>query len=276
MNSLASNVVLRWIQRIGTGIIAIIAIWIIVTQIFQPLHERLPLFFALLATYIISAYIVLPIIVHIGLTILRRGRIPRVTRTPDGLPADPINILLIGSELSLLDAFAKAGWKEADKLTLGTAFKMFIAFGLNKPYPTAPFRSFFLFGRRQDHGFQIEIGDSPRKRHHIRFWAANIDPEIDLGNFAYWTKKHDIDPKKAHIWVGAGTLDLGVGLSSLTYQITHRQDKDIDKERDFIIESLRSANIVADERYVDSGSNVVGKFFSDGKILAADLLQNAD
>ena len=276
MNSLASNVILRWIQRVGTGIIVIIALWIIVIQVFEPLHQRLPLFFALLATYFISAYIVLPIIVHVGLTIVRRGRIPRVTRTPDGLPADPINILLIGSELSLLEAFAKAGWKEADTLTLRTAIKMLVTFSLNKPYPTAPFRSLFLFGRRQDHGFQIEIGDSPRRRHHVRFWAANIDPEIDLGNFSYWTKKHGIDPKEAHIWVGAGTLDTGVGLSSLTYQITHRTDKNIDKERDYILESLRTANIVKDERYVNSGSNVVGKYFSDGKILAADLIQNTD
>ena len=274
MNSLASNPVLRWIQRIGTGIFAIIALWLIVTQVFTPLHERLPLFFALVVTYFISAYIVLPIIVHVGLTIVRRGRIPRVTRTADGLPAVPINILLIGSEDSLLEAFKKAGWKEADRLTIKTAIRMIFAFTFNKPYPTAPFSSLFLFARRQDHGFQIDIGDSPRRRHHVRFWAADIDPEMNLGDFTYWSKKHTIDHSKAHIWIGAGTLDLGFGLTSLTYQIVHKQDKDIDKERDFIIESLRNANLVTNERSVDSGSNVVGKFFSDGKILAANLLQD--
>ena len=265
------NFLARWLQRIGTFLIAILAIWFIVTQIFLPLHHHLPLILALSITYLLSAYVILPLIVHFGLTIVRRGRIPRVTRARDGLPEDPINILLIGSEDMLVAAFKKAGWQEADRLTPRSSWKMLTAYGFNKPYPTAPFRSLYLFGRRQDHGFQEPIGISPRKRHHIRFWAANLDPEADPTDFKYWRSKHEIDPTKPLIWVGAGTKDIGIGLTSLTYQIIHRTDKDLDSEREHIMESLQEADAVEDVHYVDENLVVHGKYKSDGRILTAKL-----
>ena len=53
------------------------------------------------------------------------------------------------------------------------------AFVLNAPYPTAPFSTLYLFGRPQDVGFQEPIDDSPRKRHHIRFWALGLTRSED-------------------------------------------------------------------------------------------------
>jgi hypothetical protein len=263
--------IILWLQRIAITCIGFLAILFIVTQIFEPLHHRLPLVIALVVTYFLSAYLLLPAIVHIGVTIVRRGRIPRTTRESDGLPADPINLLLIGSEEQLLTAFKKAGWQEADALNIRTGWKMAIAFALNKPYLQAPFRSLYLFARRQDHGFQISIGESPRKRHHIRFWAANLNPDANPADFHYWSTKHTIDPAKPLIWVGAATEDTGIGFTSLTYQIRHSFDKNIDTEREYILESLRTGESIEDEHYVDSNRVVAGKYISDGRILTATL-----
>jgi hypothetical protein len=262
----------RWFQRIIIGAIALLAIWLIVTQVFERLNERLPLFIALALTYVLSAYIILPRIVQIGLFIARRGRIPQVTRTADGMPADPVNIILIGSGENLIKAFEKAGWVRAEPLSFKTAWKMATAYTFNRPYPDAPFSSYYLFGRRQDYGFQEPIGRSPRSRHHIRFWAANLDPDADPADFKYWTKKHTVDPMMPLIWVGAGTEDLGIGLSALTYQVTHRTNKYVDEERDYIFEALRSVSAVTDERYVESNREVEGKYVSDGRILTATLV----
>ena len=44
----------------------------------------------------------------------------------------------------------------------------------NSPYPTAPFSTLYLFARGQDVGFQKAIDSSPRKRHHVRFWALGL------------------------------------------------------------------------------------------------------
>jgi hypothetical protein len=266
------NLLARWTQRIIVAIVALLAIWLIVTQIFEPLNERLPLYVALVLTYIVSAYIILPRIVQVTFAIVRRGRIPRATRAGDGLPADPVNLLLVGSEHDLLSAFSKAGWCEADQLTIQSAGKIFFAAVFNKPYHCAPFRPLYLFARRQDHGFQQPIGKSPRKRHHIRFWAANLDPDADPADFKYWNTKHKIDPSKPLIWVGAATEDIGIGFTALTYQITHRTDKNIDEEREYILASLRGVAAITDEHYVDSERAVAGKYISDGRILTANLV----
>ncbi len=270
------NFIARWFQRIVIGGLVLLALWLIVTQVFERLNERVPLFLALALTYILSAYFILPRIVQLGLVIARRGRIPQMTRAADGLPADPVNILLIGSGESLIKAFEKAGWLRAEPLNPHTAWKMARAFIFNTAYPTAPFSSHYLFGRRQDHGFQEPIGKSPRRRHHVRFWAANIDPDADPTNFKYWVRKHEIDPLRPLIWVGAATEDIGIGLTSLTYQISHRVNKNIDEERAYILETLRSINAISDEHYVDSGRVVIGKYISDGRILTANLIEDVD
>ena len=270
------NFIARWFQRIVIGALVLLALWIIVTQVFERLNERVPLFLALALTYVLSAYFILPRIVQFGLVIARRGRIPQMTRAADGLPADPVNILLIGSGESLIKAFEKAGWVRADPLTIWTAWKMARAFAFNTAYSTAPFSSHYLFGRRQDHGFQEPIGKSPRKRHHVRFWAANIDPDADPTDFKYWTRKHEIDPLRPLIWVGAATEDIGIGFTNLTYQISHQVNKHIDEEREYILETLRDIGTITDEHHVDSGRVVIGKYISDGRILTATLVEPID
>ncbi len=221
--------------------------------------------------YLLAAYLLLPPLVHIGLAIFRRGRIPTFTLEAGGIPADPVNILLLASEEKLRERFAQAGWVEADPLTFSTAWKMSLAFIFNRPYTRAPFRSLYLFGRRQDHGFQMAIGKSPRKRHHVRFWAANIDPDIHLTDFKYWSSTHEIDPAKPLIWVGAATEDLGLGLAALTYQIRHRTDRYVDDEREHVLNTLRSIGALAEEHYVDANRPVHGKYITDGRIITATL-----
>lgn len=262
----------RWIQRVLIFLIAAATAWFIVTQIFDRIEQQVPVFAALLITYALAAYVVLPVVVHASVAILRRNRIPRVTRAADGLPADPVNIVLIGSQEQLHSAFATAGWHVADALTFRSATRMAVSFVLDRPYPTAPFSALYLFGRRQDIGFQKGIGDSPRKRHHIRFWAASIDPELGVGDLAYWTRRLRINPLQAHIWVGAGTTDTGFGLQSMTWQISHSVDRDADSEREHIAATLRGSGCIAEERYIEPGEPVGTRFITDGRIFRARLV----
>jgi hypothetical protein len=265
----------RWVQRIFIFCVSLGVLWFIVTQIFDRFEDRMPLFLALILTYFVSAYIFVPQIIRFTVMILRRGHIPHMTRALDGLPADPVNIILIGTPEELLSAFAAAGWHKADSLTLQSAGKMIGSLVFNRPYLQAPFSNLYLFGRNQDYGFQQAVGNSARKRHHIRFWAANIDPQTEIGNLRYWIKKHPVDPKVSTIWVGAGSEDIGLGLKKLSYQISHRTHKEIDNERDYIIDCLRKNGSIQDERPIDTGELVAGKYVSDGKIIWAKLVSSA-
>jgi hypothetical protein len=138
----------------------------------------------------VSAYIVVPRIVRMGLKVLQRKRVPRFTITGDGLPGDPVNLVLTGTLQQLNAAFKLAGWSQADRLGLASSWRMIRAFVFNSPYPTAPFSTLYLFGRGQDVGFQKTIDNSPRKRHHIRFWALSLAyVEANLGKASFWLNK---------------------------------------------------------------------------------------
>jgi hypothetical protein len=273
--------ILSWLQKILIGIIVLTTIWIITIYIFEPLNHRIPFFFAIILTYLIAAYILLPRIVHLSVVVMRHTRIPRSTRTGDGLPADPVNIVLIGSEKALIEAFTTAGWSSADHITLRSSLKMISAFLLNKPYHGAPFSTHYLFARPQNMGFQLPIGNSPRRRHHVRFWGVNYDdslPPLDgdiVSQLQYWTKEQEVDSHKPMMWIGAAIKDTGVSISKLTYQVTHSVDKkNVDDERDFLLSQLLAANMITNEHYVDSGEYVAGKYISDGRILTATLVTN--
>ena len=128
------------------------------------------------------------------------------------------------------------------------------AFVFNSPYPTAPFSTLYLFGRGQDIGFQKAIDNSPRKRHHIRFWALSLArADDDMGSASFWLNT-DRPPEDARVlWVGAGTKDTGLSLTRLTFQITHATDSDTNAERDFIIAELKKYQVIEAVTLYQSG-----------------------
>ncbi|MDD2483049.1 MAG: LssY C-terminal domain-containing protein [Candidatus Shapirobacteria bacterium] len=262
---------IRWLQRLVIGMMALIVIWFISTQIYERLEDRLSMFLALVITYLISAYIVLPVATHLTLMITRKGKIPRFTRAADGLYVDPVNIIFDGTRDELENVFKNIGWYKADKLTIKSGIKMFFSVLLNKAYLKAPFGLLFLFGRKQDIGFQKAIGNSPKRRHHIRFWATNTDKIINPLDIKYWTKKQKINRDKAFTWIGAGSEDMGIGFKKISYQITHRVDPEVDEERDYILSELKKANCIGRIKYYKAGAFKVGKYVSDGKIAVVKL-----
>src|ERR1700747_3390074 len=157
----------RLLQRLLIFGLGIFCVWLIVFVVFETADRRLPWILAVAVTYGIAAYIVLPRAIRMGLKILQRKHVPSYTITGDGLPGDPVTLMLTGTLQQLRTAFAAAGWTEADPLGLRSSWGMVRAFVFNSPYPTAPFSTLYLFGRGQDIGFQKAIDDRPRKRNNI-------------------------------------------------------------------------------------------------------------
>ena len=177
----------RSLQRLLVLGLGVFTVWFVVFVVFEDADHRLPWVLALGLTYGIAAYLILPRVVRLGLRILHRGRVPSFTTTGDGLPGDPVNVALVGTLQQLRAAFGTLGWSEADQLGLASSWGMVRAFVLNSPYPTAPFSTLYLFGRGQDIGFQKAIDDSPRKRHHVRFWGLSlVRAEDTWGSASFW------------------------------------------------------------------------------------------
>jgi hypothetical protein len=271
---------IRLIRRLLVVCLGVFCVWLIVFVIFRTADNRLPWILAVAVTYSIAAYLILPRAVRIGLKVLQSKRVPRYTITADGLPGDPVNLVLLGTLTQLRAAFARAGWAQADALTLRSSWRMVRAFLLNSPYPTAPFSTLYLFGRGQDVGFQKAIGDSPRKRHHIRFWALSMKrAEATIGTADLWLKAHRPPDFECVYWVGAGTRDTGFSLTQLTFQITHATDSDTNAERDFIIAELKNINAVGDVSSYQAQQHFpaahVNHYVTDGHVVAASLVIEA-
>jgi hypothetical protein len=255
--------------------LGIVTVWLIVF-VFQLTDSRLPTVLALAVTYAIAAYILLPRVVRFGLKILKRKHVPRFTITGDGLPGDPVNLVLTGTLAQLRAAFNLGGWAEADRLGIASSLRMIRAFLLNSPYATAPFSTLFLFGRGQDVGFQKAIDNSPRKRHHIRFWALSLSyAEANLGDPSFWLNT-DRPPEAACVhWIGAGTKDTGISLTRLTFQITHATASDTNVERDYIVSELRKIGVIDEIKLYKAGQQLPGEqvnhYITDGEVAAANL-----
>ena len=263
-------------QRLAVLGLGILSVWLIVFVVFRVTDRRLPWILALSVTYALAAYVILPRVVRMSLKILQRRSVPSFTLTGDGFPGDPVNLVLAGEFQKLRAAFATAGWTEADPLNLASSWRMVAAFVFKSSYPAAPFSTLYLFGRGQDVGFQKAIDGSPRKRHHIRFWALNLERgEETLGTAEFWLNTDRPSLEAPALWVGAGTKDTGFSLTKFTFQVTHATDDDANAERDFIIGELTRLRLIGGVRWHKEGERLatgrVNHYVTDGEVAAASL-----
>ena len=212
------------LKRLFIGII-VLGIWLtiyrlVVTSIVVDKHYIV----GSLVLWVLTAYFLLPR-VHRKLSkiYLPDYFIGRV-KTSDGLLGDPINLGVIGTKADLIKAMKKAGWHQADAITIASTQKIITSTIRRKSYPTAPVSPLFLFGNQQDVAFQQEVDGNPSQRHHVRFWKVPRGWYLPGG--------HIVD------WLGAATYDTNVGFSLFTLQVTHKIAEDTDVERDYVTTSI--------------------------------------
>ena len=151
---------------------------------------------------------------------------PRVTETGSDIPGDPLNIALIGTEEELIRAMTAARWDPADALTFRSSVRIVVDTVLRKPDDQAPVSNLYLFGRKEDLAFEKPVGNSPKERHHVRFWKI--------------ARTYDDRPA----WIGSAAFDIGVEFSRTTGQVTHHISPEVDAERDLLVADLKNASRV--------------------------------
>jgi len=220
---------------------------------------------AFVASYLLVAYVFLP---QLGKEKARRHPDlrdgSRLTHTGAGLPGDPLNIALVGSEEDVIRAFLAIGWRPADPLSFRSSVRIAVDTVIDKPDPNAPVSNLYLFGRKEDLAFEKPVGHSPRERHHVRFWRSE---EMDDGR---------------PLWMGAATHDVGVELSRTTAEVTHRISPDIDAERALLLADLAQGRRVLGTRWIEGfhqelqGRNGGGDpWHTDGRLPVVTLAPGA-
>lgn len=247
--------------------------------------ERMPQYLALLLLYCILAYVVIPFLIRLFRLVIKPDHIPVYVVSGDGWPSDPVNLAIIArNKQHLRDAMKAAGWYEADPLTWRTGWREVTSIIFNHPYPEAPLSNLYLFNRPQDIGFEIPTNraGSARTRHHVRFWRLD-EPPLDVKQAAhhtFWRQKLEhLFGMDSEIWIGAATEETHpIDIRWRTGQLTHGGSHDADRERDFIIQSLKDAKHVASVRTTKPGKSVQFRgqqfrtiYIADGSLKVARL-----
>jgi hypothetical protein len=220
----------------------------------------------LIGVYFLLAYIVLPMTWRHYEHQRALAGVSMVTRTAAGIPGDPINVGLVGSREDVLCAMIAAGWYPADPITLRSSIEIVGSVLLDRPYREAPVSHLYYNNRRQDLAFELPVGRSADRRHHVRFWRV-----LDRGQ------------EGRAVWLGAATFDRGVGFSRDDGRVTHHIAPDIDADRDLLTDDLKAAKVV-EKIYevtgigptVDDHNGEGDAYYTDGEIKISVLVAGCD
>jgi len=184
-----------------------------------------------------------------GLPGMNTGRLGRV--------GNPLNLVFVGTEVGLREALTGSGWTEVPATIRASLFA-----GLQEVVSgrtlasTPPMNEYWLNGRRQDMNWAIATKPLTA-RHHFRVWDTGLR-----------------DPRGRPIWWGAGDYDLSIRW----HDLSHVRDPDLDAERDWIADSLKShprldrVTLVRVASVPLTGANDKGyPFHTDGRVALIEL-----
>src|SRR5262249_6225329 len=177
-----------------------------------------------LVLYLLTAYLVMPAAWrHYERRHPSDAGFPRFTHTADGIPGDPLNVALVGTETEVNKVMRAARWYPASPLNLHNSLAIVLDSIFQRPDEDAPVSNLYLWGRKQDLAFEQPVGNNPRHGNRVRFWLSR-----------------QVDEDGRPLGVGAAIYDKRVGLSRWTGQVTHVTAADIDTERDKLFHDLEA------------------------------------
>lgn len=201
-----------------------------------------------------------------GITPDLLSKIPRRVSDPAKNPGDMVNVLIVGTQEQVVQAFTNGGWVQVDKTVGNTALNAFIGSLEKKDYLTMPMSTLYLFDRPQDYGFaHAEPVRVAMSRNHLRVWKS----------------PYDVDGRP--LWCVAATHDIGFERDQRNNGVTHKIDPSIDGEREYVNGTLSGTGLVLQRDHVTPADPLTtaktatgGEFHSDGRILVLVLKNTAN
>jgi hypothetical protein len=194
------------------------------------------------------------------------SKIPRRVSDPAGNPGDMVNVLIVGTEEQVLQAFTTGGWVQVDKTVRVTAMNALVGSLEKKDYLSMPMSVLFLFNRAQDYGFaHAEPVRVAMSRNHLRVWKS----------------PYEVNGRP--LWCVAATHDIGFERDQRNNGLTHKIDPAIDGEREYVNGTLSSTGLVIQRDHVTPADPLTiartatgGEFHSDGRILVLVISKRAE
>ena len=156
----------------------------------------------------------------------------RTHRNGKKRPADIVNLMFVGSEKNLSQAFRMAGWVKSKRLSFATASHELAAIFEKRYYDETPVSNQTLEGETPAMVWQKGLNDQT-KRHHARIWKMKENHQ------------------GAEVWAAAATHDVGVGMRLKSFELYHHIATDIDTERTKVVRDLIATGCVESVRWVE-------------------------
>jgi hypothetical protein len=154
---------------------------------------------------------------------LRRAieELPCCTTNADGDKyGDPLNLVLVGDGSDILSALIRRDWHATETAWSQAIMRTIKSFLHGERYRYSPISPLYLYGRRQDIGFQKARG-TIHERNHMRLWQSPI---------RFRGKK---------VFVGQISRDIGIKFTLKSPTIsTHVIDPDVDEARRYFTEDM--------------------------------------
>jgi hypothetical protein len=166
-------------------------------------------------------------------------------------PSDMTNLMFLGSEQDIVNAFQKAGWSTAAQLNSKSKLETFRAMAEQRGYQEAPMSTLLLEGRPPDLVFQKQ-NNTFAARHHLRIWRR---------------------PARFHgqeVWICSATHDIGIAFSEEDRTFIHKVDTQIDRERAKVVSDLLFTGLVQGIALVDRPDVPTKLFNATGDALETD------
>jgi len=137
--------------------------------------------------------------------------LPCCTTNADGDEyGDPLNLVLIGKEGDILPAFVRRNWHATETTWSQAIIRTIKSFLQGERYRYSPISPLYVYGRRQDIGWQ-KARSTINERNHMRFWLSPI---------RFRSKR---------VFVGQISRDIGVKFTFKSPTLTtHVIDPDVD------------------------------------------------
>ncbi len=271
---------LRIAKRFAVLIPGLAIAYFSVHNVLPYFNRRLPLSIAIIATYVLAAYVLIPAIIRLWRVLRPANHLPLYCVTPDGFASDPLNIGVVGTRRQLINAMERAGWYVADPRGVRNNVREMLSAVYGWSYPNAPVSSLYLFGRKQDIAFQIPVeGVQGGSRHHVRFWATTYEDRQPLAvHTIHWHHRRKRVYGDNLLWVGAASLDEGVNFIRHNFQLTHMIAPDTNKERELIVSQFKSEKLVKKLQVIKLGKPyklinrvISGSLHTDGRMAVITL-----
>ena len=153
--------------------------------------------------------------------------LPCCTTENDGeRNGDPLNVVLVGDGVDVLNALSRSGWSFTHQLSFKSIRREMAAAIAGNAYSVAPVSNLYLFGRKQDIALQ-RARNSITQRNHMRLWLAPF--------------RH----KGKQVWAGQVSRDVGVKFTTKSSSLTtHVIDPAVDVTRLYLLDSLLAEGLV--------------------------------